>query len=320
MGRKRIVPIRPIAAALAGALLAAGLLPAPTAAQVTMVIAWPAGGATDISGRIMQPALAEALGETVVVKNVTGAAGTIGTLEVARARPDGRTFLLTPVGPVIIQPVLRRNTGYALESFTPICQVLDSPVVMMTTRTSGLKTVDDVIARAKREPGAFPYASTGPGTLPHISMVAFARSAGIELNHIPYRGSGQVMQAFAEGSVVLFNDQSNLIRQYDLHPIALFTEARSADFPDTPTMRELGHDLVYSIWTGIYGPAGMAPEAAAKLERACLATMANAEVRAGLARAQIPVVVRNAEAFAAFGKAEREKYAAVIAAAKLSLD
>lgn len=314
------MPTRPIATALAGALLAASLAPAPAAAQVTMVIAWPAGGATDISGRIMQPALAEALGEPVVIKNVTGAAGIIGTVEVARARPDGKTILLTPVGPVMIQPQLRKDTGYSLESFTPICQVLDSPVIMMTTKTSGLKTLADVIARAKREPGAFPYASTGVGTLPHISMVAFARSAGIELNHIPYRGSGQVMQAFAEGSVVLFNDQSNLIRQYDLHPIAIFTAQRSPDFPDTPTMRELGHDLVYSIWTGIYGPAGLAPDVLARLERACLATMANAQVREGLARAQIPVVVKDAAAFAAFGKAEREKYAAVIAAAKLSLD
>lgn len=309
------MPARWIAAALA-----MGLLAAPASAQVTMVIAWPAGGATDISGRIMQPALSEALGEPVVIKNVTGAAGAIGTVEVARARPDGKTFLLTPVGPVIIQPVLRRNTGYTLESFTPICQVLDSPVIMMTTRASGLKTLADVIARAKREPGAFPYASTGPGTLPHISMVAFARAAGIEMNHIPYRGSGQVMQAFAEGSVTLFNDQSNLIRQYELHPIALFAEARSPDFPDTPTMRELGYDLVYSIWSGIYGPAGMAPEVVAKLERACLATMANAEVRAGLARVQIPIAVKNAADFAAFSRAERDKYAAVIAAANLSLD
>lgn len=309
------MPARWIAAALA-----MGLLAAPASAQVTMVIAWPAGGATDISGRIMQPALSEALGEPVVIKNVTGAAGAIGTVEVARARPDGKTFLLTPVGPVIIQPVLRRNTGYTLESFTPICQVLDSPVIMMTTRASGLKTLADVIARAKREPGAFPYASTGPGTLPHISMVAFARAAGIEMNHIPYRGSGQVMQAFAEGSVTLFNDQSNLIRQYELHPIALFAEAHSPDFPDTPTMRELGYDLVYSIWSGIYGPAGMAPEVVAKLERACLATMANAEVRAGLARVQIPIAVKNAADFAAFSRAERDKYAAVIAAANLSLD
>ncbi|MFN7000779.1 MAG: tripartite tricarboxylate transporter substrate binding protein, partial [Elioraea tepidiphila] len=287
---------------LFAATLAAALLAAPAAAQVTMVIAWPAGGATDISGRIMQPALAEALGEPVIIKNVTGAAGTIGTAEVARARPDGRTILITPVGPMMIQPQLRRNVGYTPADFTPICQVLDSPLIMMTPKTSGLKTVQDVIAKAKTQPGAFPYASTGPGTIPHISMVAFERLAGISMNHIPYRGSGQVMQAFAEGSVTLFNDQSNLIRQYDLHAIAIFNENRSPDFAETPTMRELGYDLVYSIWTGIYGPAGMAPELVARFERACLATMANAQVREGLARVQIPIVVRGAAEFAAFNK------------------
>ena len=305
---------------LFAAALAASLLAAPAAAQVTMVIAWPAGGATDISGRIMQPVLAEALGEAVIIKNVTGAAGTIGAVEVARARPDGKTILITPVGPMMIQPQLRRNVGYTPENFTPICQVLDSPVIMMTPKTSGLRTLADVIAKAKAEPGAFPYASTGPGTIPHISMVAFERLAGINMNHIPYRGSGQVMQAFGEGSVTLFNDQSNLIRQYDLHAIAIFNEARNPDFPDTPTMRELGHDLVYSIWTGIYGPAGMAPDLVARFERACLATMANAQVREGLARVQIPIVVRGAAEFAAFNRDQYARFGEVIRAANLTLD
>jgi tripartite-type tricarboxylate transporter receptor subunit TctC len=305
---------------LFAAALAATLLAAPAAAQVTMVIAWPAGGATDISGRIMQPALAEALGEPVIIKNVTGAAGTIGAAEVARARPDGKTILITPVGPMMIQPQLRRNVGYTPADFTPICQVLDSPLVMMTPKTSGLKTVQDVIAKARAEPGAFPYASTGPGTIPHISMVAFERLAGISMNHIPYRGSGQVMQAFGEGSVTLFNDQSNLIRQYDLHAIAIFNENRSPDFPETPTMRELGYDLVYSIWTGIYGPAGMAPALVARFEGACLQTMANAEVRAGLARVQIPIVVRGAAEFAAFNKDQYARFGEVIRAANLVLD
>ena len=305
---------------LIAATLVAGLLAVPAAAQVTMVIAWPAGGATDISGRIMQPVLAEALGELVIIRNVTGAAGTIGAAEVVRARPDGRTILLTPLGPLMIQPQLRRNVGYTPADFTPICQVLDSPVIMMTSKTSGLRTLADVIANAKARPGAFPYASTGPGTIPHISMVAFERLAGISMNHIPYRGSGQVMQAFAEGSVTLFNDQSNLIRQYDLHAIAIFSESRSPDFPDTPTMRELGYDLVYSIWTGIYGPAGMAPDLVARFERACLATMANAQVREGLARVQIPIVVRNAAEFAAFNKDQYARFGEVIRAANLVLD
>lgn len=305
---------------LFAAALAASLLAQPASAQVTMVIAWPAGGATDISGRIMQPVLAEALGEPVIIRNTAGAAGTIGAREVARAQPDGRTILITPVGPMMIQPQLRRNVGYTPADFTPICQVLDSPVIMMTPRTSGLRTIDDVIARARAQPGAFPYASTGPGTIPHISMVAFERLAGISMNHIPYRGSGQVMQAFGEGSVTLFNDQSNLIRQYDLHAIAIFTEARSPDFPETPTMRELGYDLVYSIWTGIYGPAGMAPQVVERLERACLATMAHEQVREGLARVQIPIVVRGASEFAAFNRDQYARFGEVIRAANLTLD
>jgi tripartite-type tricarboxylate transporter receptor subunit TctC len=166
-------------AALAALCLASAV---PAAGQTTLVIAWPAGGATDIIGRLMQPVLAEALGTPVVIQNQPGAAGTIGTHNVTRARPDGTTLLLTPTGPVVIQPHFRANLPYRPEALAAICQVADGPVVLMTPAASPFRTLADVIAAARAKPDEVPFASTGPGTIPHIVMVALAQSAGLRMN------------------------------------------------------------------------------------------------------------------------------------------
>ena len=290
---------------------------APALAQVQMIVNFAAGGPTDIVARMMQNEMAAALGQPVVVRNVAGAAGTIGTAEAVRARPDGQTILFSPVGPVAIQPHFRRGLSYALENLAAICQIADSPVVMMTPKTSGLRTVADVVARGRAQGQGFPFASTGAGTIPHISNVAFMRLANIEMNHIPYRGSGEVMLAFQQGQVQLFTDQTLLIRQYDLHPIAFLTEARNPDFPDTPTMREAGYDLVYTIWSGLYAPAGTPEPVMARLEAACERSIRHPEVVAGMARVAQPILYRNRADFAAFSRSESEKFRALIEAAGL---
>jgi tripartite-type tricarboxylate transporter receptor subunit TctC len=301
-------------AAIAAALT---LLALPARAQVQMVVNFAAGGPTDIVARMMQNEMGAALGQPVVVRNVAGAAGTIGTAEVARARPDGQTILFSPVGPVAIQPHFRRGLSYRLENFAAICQIADSPVVMMTPRASGLRTVADVVDRARARGLDFPFASTGTGTIPHIAMVALMRLANIEMNHIPYRGSGEVMLAFQQGQVQLFTDQTLLIRQYELHPIAFLTAARNPDFPDVPTMREAGYDLVYTIWSGLYAPAGTPEPAMARLEAACERAIRHPEVIAGMTRVAQPILYRNRADFAAFSRSESEKFRALIEAAGL---
>lgn len=303
-----------IAAALAAVLTA---IAAPATAQVQMIVNFAAGGPTDIVARMMQNEMAAALGQPVVVRNVTGAGGTIGTAEAARARPDGQTILFSPVGPVAIQPHFRRGLGYALENLAAICQVADSPVVMMTPKNSGLRTVADVVGRARAQGQGFPFASTGAGSIPHISNVAFMRLANIEMNHIPYRGSGEVMLAFQQGQVQLFTDQTLLIRQYDLHPIAFLTERRNPEFPEVRTMREAGYDLVYTIWSGLYVPAGVPEAVQARLEAACERTLRHPDVVSGMARVAQPLVYRNRADFAAFSRSESEKFRALIEAAGL---
>jgi tripartite-type tricarboxylate transporter receptor subunit TctC len=300
------------------ALVAALVLPAlPAAAQVQMIVNFAAGGPTDIVARLMQNEMAAALGQPLVVRNVAGAGGTIGTAEAARARPDGQTILFSPVGPMAIQPHFRRGLSYNFGHFAAICQVADSPVVMMTPKTSGLRTVADVVARARAQGTGFPFASTGAGSIPHISNIAFMRLANIEMNHVPYRGSGEVMLAFQQGQVQLFTDQTLLIRQYDLHAIAFLTERRNPDFPEVPTMREQGYDLVYTIWSGLYAPAGTPEPVMARLEAACERTMRHPEVVAGMNRVAQPILYRNRADFAAFSRSESEKFRALIEAAGL---
>ncbi|WP_372617839.1 Bug family tripartite tricarboxylate transporter substrate binding protein [Falsiroseomonas sp.] len=294
--------------AMAAALAATFALATPAAAQTTLVIGFPAGGATDIIARLMQPVLAEALGTNVVIHNQGGAAGTIGANNVARARPDGNTILLTPAGPVAIQPHFRSNLPYRTADLAPVCQVADSPVVLMTQASSPFRTVADVIGAARAKPGEVPFASTGPGTIPHIVMVALTQSAGVRMNHIPFRGSGDVMLAFQQGQVQLFADQTPLIRQYDLHPIATFTEERLSDFPRTPTLRESGHDIVYSIWSGLYAPAGTPDATLARLEQACARTMQAQPVVEGFARVNQRIRYRDRAAFTAFTNAESAKF------------
>jgi tripartite-type tricarboxylate transporter receptor subunit TctC len=278
---------------------------------VNMIVGYPPGGATDLMARIMQPELAAALGTQVVVKNSAGANGTVGALELARARPDGNTILLAPGGSLVLTPHTR-GAPFRQSDFAPVCQITAALVVMMTQKDSGLRTLQDVVARARANPGGLAYASTGPGGTPHISMISLERLAGIQMNHIPYRGSGEVMQAMAAEQIQLFTDQGNLIRQYGLHPIAVFSETRAAEFPDTPTMRELGYDLVFTIWSGLYAPANTPTEVLDRLEAACLRMIAAPAVVEGLRRMDMPIRIRGRAEFAGFHAAEYERFGRLV--------
>ncbi|MBL6079608.1 tripartite tricarboxylate transporter substrate binding protein [Belnapia sp. T18] len=278
---------------------------------VTMIVGYPPGGATDLMARIMQPELAIALNSQVVVKNTAGANGTVGALELARSRPDGTTILLAPGGSLVLTPHTR-GAPFQQADFLPVCQVTAALVVMMTPQDSGFRTLQDVIARARETRGTLPYASTGPGGTPHISMIALERLTGIEMNHIPFRGSGEVMQAMASKQVPLFTDQGNLVRQYNLHPIAVFSDVRAPEFPDTPTMRELGHDLVFTIWSGLYAPAGTPTVVLDRIEAACRRMMSAPAVVEGLRRMDMPIQYRSRTDFAAYHAAEYARFGKLV--------
>jgi tripartite-type tricarboxylate transporter receptor subunit TctC len=281
-----------------------------------VVIPFPAGGGSDIIGRMLQPVLAEELGTSVLIRNVGGAAGTLGSTEVARAKPDGTTLLLTSMAPIAIQPSFRPSIPYRVASFAPICLIADAPAVLMTPKTTGLRTLADVAARVRAEPGRVPFASGGIGALGHVAMTALTRAMGVEMNHIPFRGSGDSVMAM-QGSVLMLTAEANLVHQYGLHPIAVFAERRMPQYPDAPTVREQGYDLVFPLWTGLYAPAGTPEATLARLDAACGRTLRTPAVSEGMARVAHPIRYLGRQEFAAFTHAEAEKYRTIVEAAGL---
>lgn len=289
----------------------AGATSAMAQNALTMIVGYPPGGASDLMARILQPEMAKALGRQVVIKNSPGANGTVGALELARSRPDGETILFAPGGSLVLTPHTR-GAPFQQTDFIPVCQISAAHVVMMTQQDSGLRTLQDLITRAREKPGAFAYASTGPGGTPHISMISLERLARIEMNHIPFRGSGEVMQAMAGKQLFLFTDQGNLVRQYNLHPIAIFSAERAREFPDTPTMREMGFDLNFTIWSGLYAPAGTPDAALRQIEEACAKAVAAPAVVEGFKRMDMPILPRNRADFTAYHNSEYERFGRLV--------
>jgi tripartite-type tricarboxylate transporter receptor subunit TctC len=302
-----------VAAAVAVGMVAG--LASQAAAQVQVIIPWPAGGGTDVIGRLMQPVLSQEIGAQVVLRNVGGATGAIGTAEVVRSRPDGTTLLLTSMAAVVIQPSFRPSVPYRVESLLPICMVADAPAVLMTPQNSGLRTVADIVARARANPGQFPYASGGIGGLGHIAMTGLQRAAGITLNHIPYRGSGDSILAMQQGTVALLTAEANLVKQYGLHPIGVYAAERMPEYPDAPTMREQGYDLQFPLWTGMFAPAGTPEAILARIDGACERTLRTPSIVEGMGGGGHPIRYLGRAEFTAFVRAEAAKYAEIIDAA-----
>ena len=305
-------------AAVAGLTVAA--VPATAAwpeRPVTMIVVFPAGGTTDLVARVVQPAFAEALGTDVVIRNVGGGGGTIGTAEIANARPDGYTIGLSPIGPMTTQPHLRQLPYDPIEGMVPLCRMYDSPVVFASAQGTPYESVPTVVKLAQEKPNGVTYGTPGPGSIPHVVMVALEQSAGLKLKHIPFPGTAAGVKALLGGTVDIYGDVANFVPQYDLRPLAVYASERMAEFPDVPTMKEIGYDLQYSIWGGLFAPAGTPAEAVTKLSEACGKAMAAAGVVDGMQKQQTPIAYLDAPAFGDFVKAEFEKNGRMLEAAGL---
>jgi tripartite-type tricarboxylate transporter receptor subunit TctC len=284
---------------------------------ITIVVNFAAGGSADRMARLIAPEMAETLGSQLVVKNVTGAAGAIGAAEVARARPDGNTLLLSTTGPMAIQPFFRSDLPYRVADFAPICLLGDAPVMMMAAPISGLRTVQDVVERARQTGGGFNYGSAGPGSLPHIVMAALAQTASVPMTHIPFRGSSEAIIALLRNDISIYADLPGPLRANNLIGVGVMAESRTAEFPGTPTLREQGFDLVYSIWAGLYAPAGTPQAFLARAEAACEKALRVPAVVEGFARLSTPITFRGQRDFALMQQAELEKFRTIVQGAGL---
>lgn len=251
-------------------------LPTPQSGPVTIVVPFPPGG-IDVIGRMMQPGLAKALGQDVLLVNRPGGTGAVGSTEVAKAAADGRTLLLAPQGPLIYGPQIAKVDYDVQRSFVPVCRVTSTPSVLMVEGSTPFNQFSDIVAAARANPGRIGYSSAGPGGLPHVGMAALAKQAGIELRHVPTAGAAASVAALKEGKAELLAEQlpiamANAGSQARI--IGVFANERVAELPAVPTLREQGLDLAFQSWNVLLAPAGTPPAEVLRLQQACRSALA----------------------------------------------
>ncbi|MGD9952245.1 MAG: tripartite tricarboxylate transporter substrate binding protein [Burkholderiales bacterium] len=247
-------------AAAPGAARAQGAYPSGT---IEMIVPFGAGGGTDTIARIFEVEFSKALGGKIIVRNIAGASGSVGAAATAKARPDGYTIGYLPIGPASIQPVLRPGT-YGAESWEYVCRTADDPALLMVPAKSPINSPAELLRK-----DALVYGSPGPGSVPHLALAALVASAGVKATHIPYKGTAAAMNAMAGGEIEVFADVPSVVRSFEVKPIGVFAAARHPGFPNVPTLAESGHALEFSIWHGVFAPAGTPRAIVDKLVAAC---------------------------------------------------
>lgn len=284
-----------LAAALAVAMPAAAQQPFPNR-PVQVLVGFPAGGGADLIARAIQAPLGAALGQGVVVRNVTGAGGTIAGQQVATGAPDGHLAILAPLGAGGVFLPHVRSVPYRLDDLRPVCAVYDGPGTLMVAPDSPIRTPADLIRMARERPGALNYGSPGPGSPAHVVMAGFARALGLEMEHVPFRGSADIALAMRGGQVQLFADAFNIGAQLDLRPIGVFRATPLPLAPEVPLMRDFGYPFEFSIHGGIFVPRGTPEPVFARWQAACRTAVGAAETQEAFRRmAVLPMFLEGAD-------------------------
>lgn len=297
---------------------------------IRLVVPFPAGGATDLLARALAQRLGQSMGQTVVVDNKSGGGGSLGSAEVAKAAPDGYTLLIATssthsIGPHL-NPKLPYKTTGPNSDFTPIVHVADATNVLLVPLDLPVKNVAELIAYAKARPGQLNYASSGNGTIVHLTTEAFKAQAGIYVTHIPYRGTALAIPDLVSGKLQMLFDSIVTgmphVKDGKLRALAVTGSTRSGLAPELPTVAESGlPGFVSTTWFGIYGPRGLPADIAARLNAEINKAMQSAELRERLARLGADVAAANTPAqFAAMVQADSDRWAAIIRERKITLD
>ncbi len=305
-------------AALALAVAAGAQAPAYPTKPVRIVVPFPAGGATDILARAVAQKLTENWGQTFVVDNRPGAGGNIGSELVAKAAPDGYTLEMGTVGTHAINASLYAKMPYDhVKDFAPVILVAGVPNVLVVNPAVPANSVQELIAYAKANPGKLNFASSGSGTSIHLSGELFKVMAGVQMTHIPYKGSAPALADLLGGQVQLMFD--NLppslpqIKAGKLRALAVTSTARAPALPDTPTIAESGlPGFEASSWFGLLAPAGTPPAIIAKLNAEIAKWLATPEAREQLAAIGANIAAGTPEDFARHIQAETAKWAKVV--------
>jgi len=308
--------------ALAMALTApASAQPVPSGKPITMVVPFPPGPSLDLVARLTGAKLADALGQPVVVENRTGANGTLGANAVARAAPDGHTLLFTTASTQVTAVHLMKSLPYdPVKDFTPIVAAVEPVTCLIVNSALPVRSVGEFVAYAKARPGILSYGSSGVGSVFHLMGELFNQTAGVSINHVPYRGVAPALQDVVAGHIPMaFLSISNALALGDnagIRILAVLQPQRFARRPDIPSLSEVIPAFqAPSSWFGVFGPAGLPAPMVVRLNSEITKTLVTPEVKAKLDENGLSVIGGSPEDFRALIIDGLERYGAIIRAA-----
>ena len=291
---------------------------------IKLIVPFSAGGSTDIIARLTAEQMRKELGQTVIVENVGGAAGALGTMQVAQAAPDGYTLAIATVSTMIVYAATRAKPQYTLESFAPITNIASMPNVMTVNVSFPAKNLTEFIKVLKDNPGKYTFASSGIGSINHMLGESFQAEAGVKMVHIPYKGSGPAMQDVMGGQVDSLFDQFPSSKAFidggKLKAIGVISPRRIAGY-EVMTMAEAGmKGFTDEAWYGLLAPAKTPPEVVARLTEAMKKVMAAPELRAQLEKVGARPVGNSPAEFAAQIRNEVDRMKRLVRERQIKLD
>jgi tripartite-type tricarboxylate transporter receptor subunit TctC len=292
---------------------------------IRMIVPFPPGGPIDVMGRLVADRLSQGLGQTVVIENRPGAGAVIGSKAVASAEPDGYTLLFGSSGSLAVTPALYKNAGYdPVRSFTPVAAVSEGTMLLVVHPALPAKTVGDLVAQARSQPGKLNYGS-GLGTPPHIAWGLFKLLTKTDVLFVPYQGAAPAITDLIAGRHAFIIDAPGVLLPHvqdgKLRALAVTSPTRYAELPDVPTMTEAGYpDFVMTFWTGVVAPKGTPAPVVERLNRVISDALRTDEMKKALARFRVEPRPGGPQDFAKFIASESKKWADVITAAGIKME
>ena len=284
------------------------------ARPIKLICPWPAGGSTDAVMRALAESATKALGVQVVIENKPGASGMLGPNELVSAKPDGYTLSQLTIG-VLRLPHMQKMIFNPLSDFTYIACLTGYTFGMAVRADSPYKSIKDLVTFAKANPGKFTYGSTGTGTTPHLAVEEFALKAGIELQHVPFKGSSDGLQALLGGHIAAHSDATGWAPHVDagtMRLLATYGSKRTKRWSQVPTLNELGFETVSDSPFGIGGPKGMDPAVTRKLHDAFKKTLEDPQVLATFEKFDQSVIYMGTDEYTKFARDNYQKEKAII--------